>query len=134
MKLEFLDEVNEYNDQVIKLYDFDRSQAEKFKIAIQKTIIENNTSLDLLTLDFIESVNCRLILHLADEDEGIITMDNTLFFCDLTLDGYENMIRLIEPFCIKDTRSFQTLYDLDNQIDFLFAPFGGQHYLAENFR
>jgi hypothetical protein len=125
MKLEFLDEVNEYGDQVIKLYDFDKTQAELFKNAVQKNLIENKTSLDLSTLSFIECVNCKLILHLADEDEGILTMDETLFFCDLTSEGYKNMTRLIEPYCIKDLRSFQYLYDLDTQIDFLFAPVGG---------
>lgn len=124
MKLDFLDEVNEYQDQVIRLYDFNKEEAAKLKAAIEKTIVEEHASLDLSTLDFIEPVNCRLILHLSEEDEGILTVDNQLFFCDLTLEGYKNMLRLIEPYCIKDTRSFQSLYDLDTQIDFLFTPSG----------
>ncbi|MCW3072058.1 MAG: hypothetical protein JWO44_1948 [Bacteroidetes bacterium] len=124
MKLDFVDEVNEYNDQVIRLYDFDKTEAEKLRKAIQENLIEKKISLDLSTLAFIEPVNCRLILHLAEEDEGILTMDNKLFFCDLTVDGYRNMVRLIEPYCLKNMRSFQPLYDLDTQIDFLLAPFG----------
>ena len=40
MKLEFLDNVNEYGDQVIRLYNFDRSEAIKFRDAIQNTIIK----------------------------------------------------------------------------------------------
>jgi hypothetical protein len=127
MKLDFVDEVNEYQDQVIRLYDFDKAEAQKFRQAIQENIIEKKSPLDLGTLDFIEPVNCRLILHLADEDEGILTMDNKIFFCDLTMDGYLNMLRLIGPYCNKDTRSFCMLYDLDTQIDFLFAPFGGEN-------
>jgi hypothetical protein len=123
MKLDFLNEVNEYGDQVIRLYNFDKKEAEEFRKAIQKNIIDEEISLDLNTLNFIEPLNCRLILHIAEEDEGIMTMDNTLFFCDLTLEGYKKMLRLIEPFCIKDMRRSQTLYDLDTQIDFLFAPF-----------
>jgi hypothetical protein len=122
MKLDFLDEINEYGDQVIRLYDFNIAEATKFKNAIEETIINNRSSLDLSTLDFIDPLNCRLILHIADEDEGILTIDNSLFFCDLTIDGYKNMIRLIEPFCHKETRSFQMLYDLDTQIDFMFSP------------
>jgi hypothetical protein len=51
-------------------------------------------------------------------------MDNKTFFCDLTMDGYKNMIQLLEPFCIKDSRSFTMLYDLDTQMDFLFSPYG----------
>jgi hypothetical protein len=124
MKLEFLDEVNEYRDQVIRLYNFDKSEAIRFRDAIQQTIIDSNKSLDLNSLDFIERINCKLILHLADEDQGIFSIDDKTFFCDLTLDGYKNMVRLLEPFCIKDTKSFTMLYDLDTEIDFLFSPYG----------
>ena len=124
MKLEFLDNINEYQDQLIRLYDFDKTEADKFRKIIQETIIDNKKSLDLNSLDFIQPVNCKLILHIAEEDEGIITIDNQLFFCDLTIDGYKNIVHLIEPYCNKNTRSFQMLYDLDTQIDFLFSPFG----------
>ena len=123
MKLDFLDEVNEYGDQLIRLYEFDKTEAEKLRKAIEENLIDKNISLDLTTLDFIEAVNCKLILHLAEEDEGIITQDHKVFFCDLTKEGYRKMLRLIEPFCLKDTRGSQILYDLDNPIDLLFAPF-----------
>ena len=124
MKLEFLDEVNEYGDQVIRLYNFDKSEAIKFRDAIQNTVINNNSSLDLNTLDYIEHINCKLILHISETDEGILTMDNKTFFCDLTMDGYKNMVQLIEPFCIKESKSFTMLYDIDTQVDFLFSPYG----------
>jgi hypothetical protein len=124
MRMEFLEEVNEYGDSVVRLYDFDKSQAEAFRQAILETVIKNGKSLDLNSLSFIEPLNCKLILHLADEDEGILTDDKKTFFCDLTKEGYENMVRLIEPFCQKETRKFQMLYDLDNEIDFLFSPYG----------
>jgi hypothetical protein len=124
MKLEYLEDVNEYGDDVIRLYDFDKTQAAKLSSVIQNTIIENEQSLDLSTLDFIECVNCKLILHISEDDEGILTHDQKVFFCDLTVNGYRNMIRLMEPFTKKDTRSFQMLYDLDTEIDFLFSPYG----------
>lgn len=124
MKLEFLDDVNEYGDQVIRLYNFDKSEAIKFRDAIQKTIVDSSLPLDLKTLDFIEHINCKLILHLSETDEGILTMDNKTFFCDLTMDGYKNMIQLIEPFCLKESKSFKMLYDIDTQVDFLFSPYG----------
>ncbi|MCE3279607.1 MAG: hypothetical protein K0S44_1798 [Bacteroidetes bacterium] len=124
MKLEYLEDVNEYGDDVIRLYDFDKIQAEKLSSAIKNTVIDNEQSLDLSTLDFIENINCKLILHIAEDDEGILTHDQKVFFCDLTVDGYRNMIRLMEPFTKKDTRSFQMLYDLDTEIDFLFSPYG----------
>ncbi len=124
MKLEFLDNVNEYGDQVVRLYNFDKAEAIRFSDAIQNTVIDSNSSLDLNTLDFIEHINCKLILHHSETDEGILTMDNKTFFCDLTLDGYKNMIQLIKPFCLKESKSFAMLYDLDTQVDFLFSPYG----------
>ena len=124
MKLEFLDNVNEYGDQVVRLYNFDKAEAIRFSDAIQNTVIDSNSSLDLNTLDFIEHINCKLILHQSETDEGILTMDNKTFFCDLTLDGYKNMMQLIKPFCLKESKSFAMLYNLDTQVDFLFSPYG----------
>ena len=124
MKLEFLDDVNEYGDQVIRLYNFDKSEAIKFRDAVQQTVVDSSLPLNLNTLGFIEHINCKLILHLSETDEGILTMDNKTFFCDLTLDGYKNMIQLIEPFCLKKSKSFTMLYDVDTQVDFLFSPYG----------
>ncbi len=125
MKLKFLDTINEYGDHIVKLYDFDKVEAGKFRQAIQETIIDANKPLDLNSMDFIQPVNCKLILHISDTDEGIFSIDKETFFCDLTIEGYRKMLCLLEPFCNKDTRSFQMLYDLDTEIDFLFSPYGG---------
>ena len=122
MKLEFLDTINEYGDHIVKLYDFDKEEAARFRLAIQETIIIANKPLDLNSLDFIQPVNCKLILHISDTDEGVFSIDNQTFFCDLTIEGYREMLRLIEPYCNKNTRSFQMLYDLDTEIDLLFSP------------
>ncbi|MDO9187014.1 MAG: hypothetical protein Q7W13_13450 [Bacteroidia bacterium] len=122
MKLEFLDTINEYGDHIVKLYDFNKEEAVKFRQAIQETIIGANRPLDLNSLDFIQPVNCKLILHISDTDEGVFSIDNKTFFCDLTIEGYKEMLRLIEPYCNKNTRSFQMLYDLDTEIDLLFSP------------
>ena len=60
MKLEFLDNINEYQDQVIRLFNFDRTEAIQFRDAIQKTLIEKEQALDLNSLEFIEKINCKL--------------------------------------------------------------------------
>ena len=57
-------------------------------------------------------------------DEGIFSVDHKTFYCALTLEGYHNMLNLIEPFCVKDSKGYQYLYDIDNPTDFLFAPAG----------
>ena len=78
----------------------------------------------LSQVDFIEIHNCNLILGLFKTDEGIFSVDDKTFYCALTLEGYHNLLKLIEPFCEKDTRGYQYLYDIDNPTDFLFAPAG----------
>ena len=125
MQLDYIENVNAYGDNIVRLYDFDKSQAEKFRQAIQQTIVKNKKQLDLSTLDYILPRNCHLTLRISDTDEGMITTDDINFFCDLTFEGYEKMLVLLEPFCKKETKGYQWLYDdIDTQIDFLFSPGG----------
>jgi hypothetical protein len=77
--------------------------------------------INLTDYEFIEPVNCELTLRISETDEGIITDDYQHFFCDLTLEGYAEIIKMIEPFCIKETDAYRILYDLDNPIDFIFS-------------
>ena len=124
MELDFIDNINEYGENVVRLYNFDKSQAIKFRDLIKETIVERKQKLVLSQVDFIEIHNCNLILGLFKTDEGIFSVDHKTFYCALTLEGYHTMLKLLEPFCEKDTRGYQYLYDLDNPTDFLFAPAG----------
>ena len=125
MKLDYLKNVNEFGDNIIRLYDFENVQAEKFLKAIQTTILKKNQSLDLTTLDFIEAINCHLILRITNLDKGITTSKQPHFFCDLTIKGYENMVTLINPFCkTKSLNRHNWLYEIDTETDFLFSPVG----------
>lgn len=131
MKIEFLDDISDGGrfphadpNQLVRLYDFDSSQANKLRQAIQEKIIESNKEIDLTTLNFIQSVNCSLTLKISDTDKGIVTSDNKNFVCNLTVEKYGEMIFLMEPFCKKETTGYQWLYDIDTPIDFLFSPGG----------
>jgi len=124
MMLDYINRINNYGDNLVRLYDFDKSQAIIFQKAIHDTIIINKEQLDLAKTNFITGRNCNLILRLSDEDLGISTTDKKIFFCDLTLHGYEHMIFLIKPFCEKETKGHQYLYDIDSLTDFLFSPGG----------
>jgi hypothetical protein len=131
MKLEYLDNISslgEYagvvTNQLIRLFDFDKTEAEKFKQAIRKTIMEENQSLELSDLDFIQSVNCSLTLRISKDDKGITTEDQHTFICDLTKKGYQKIISFVEPFCNKDNDGYQWLYDINTPIEFLFSPSG----------
>lgn len=124
MYLDFIDEINEYGDNIVRLYDFDSAEAIKFKQILHQTLVLDKKSLDLSDLNFIEARNCKLTLRIADEDEGITTSDKNQFFCDMTIAGYERMIGLLEQFCNKETKGYQFLYDIDSHTDFLFSPAG----------
>ena len=124
MQLDFIDNINEYGENVVRLFNFDKYEAIKFRDLIKETIVERKQKLVLSQVDFIEIHNCNLILGLFKTDEGIFSVDHKTFYCALTLEGYYTMLKLLEPFCEKDTRGYQYLYDLDNPTDFLFAPAG----------
>jgi len=124
MELDFIDNINGFGESVVRLYNFNKTESTKFRDLIEDVIINKKQKLYLSEVGFIEPRNCKLILGIFKEDEGIFTLDNELFFCALTLDGFKNMLTLLEPFCRKETKGHQYLYDLDNPIDFLFSPAG----------
>jgi hypothetical protein len=130
MKLEFLDDISDggrfpqvVSNQLIRLYDFDSIQAATLKENIEEKILKGNRTLDLSSLDFVQSVNCKLIFVISQQDEGIKTIDRVNFECLLTDQLYQEMIQLIEPFC-EGAEGYQWLYDLDCSIDLLLSPGG----------
>ena len=124
MQLDYIDNINEYSDNIVRLNDFNSIEADKFRKIVQQTIVFEKKQLDLSTIDFIEARNCRLTLRISEKDEGITTSDIEQFFCDLTITGFEKMIALPDQFCKKETKGYQFLYDIDSQTDFLFSPAG----------
>ena len=124
MELDFIENINEFGENVVRLYNFDKCQGIKFRELIKDTIVNRKQKLDLSQVDFIEKRNCNLILGLFKTDEGILSNDNKTFYCALTLEGYNNMLKLLDPFCEKETKGYQYLYDIDNPTDFLFSPAG----------
>jgi hypothetical protein len=125
MKLDYIDNYNGLQENIVRLYNFDKAEAIKFRNLLVDTIINKKQKLDLSQVDFMELINCNLIFGLFKTDEGILTKDNQTFFCILTLKGFENMVKLIEPFCKKEVRSYQYLYDIDNPTELLFSPSAG---------
>lgn len=122
MELDYIANINGHDENLVRLYNFNKAEAIKFRNLLKETIIEKRQKLDLSEVDFIEPRNCNLIFGLFKSDEGILTKDNETFFCILTLSGFETMLKLIAPFCEKETRNYQYLYDIDNPTDLLFCP------------
>lgn len=124
MELDYIANINEFGDNVVRLYNFDKSQAIKFRDLIRDKIVHRKQKLDLSQVGFIENRNCNLILGLFKTNEGILSSDNKTFYCALTLESYTTMLKLLESFCENETKGYQYLYDVDNPTDFLFSPAG----------
>jgi hypothetical protein len=124
MKLDYLDQVNAFGENILRLCDFDKNEAILLRDAIKEAIIIQHKTLDIAALEFVEAKDCNLVFCITEEDEGIESEDYYTFYCNLTLSGYKNMLALMEPFCIKEISGYQWLYDLDNPNDFLFSPSG----------
>lgn len=133
MKLDFLDDLSDggkyasddvYANQIMRLYDFDKNEAVLLRSSIQSLILDGPGTLRVSKLPFVESTNCTLTLRVSEGNEGVKPEDNGNFDCYLNLDGYRKMIDLMEPFCEEEPsgyQSYQWLYDLDCDIDFLFS-------------
>jgi hypothetical protein len=122
MKLDFIENIDGHDQSIVRLYNFNKKEAIKFRDLLEDTVIAKKQKLDLSQVDFITPRNCNLIFGLFKTDEGILTKDNQTFFCILTIDGFKKMIKLIAPFCKKESKGYQYLYEIDNPIDLLFCP------------
>jgi hypothetical protein len=122
MELDYIENVNGLDENIVRLYNFNKAEAIQFRELIKDTIIDKKQRLDLSQVDFITPRNCNLILGLFKSDEGILSKDNHTFYCVLTLEGFINMLQLLEPFCLKESKGYQYLYDIDNPTDLLFSP------------
>lgn len=124
MKIEFLPNAHRPKEHILRIFDFDMKQARLFSDAIKLVIGEGRT-VHLAEFDFIQLVNCNLSLRISGMDIGVITDDDHNFYCKMSVSGYEAMLKLIEPFCQKESRSYAWMYDLDNPIDLLLSA--GEH-------
>ena len=122
MELDYIENVNGYDENMVRLYNFNKAEAILFRDLLKETIIDKKQKLDLAEVPFITPRNCNLIFGLFRSDEGILTKDNQTFFCVLTLASFINMIQLLAPFCEKESKGYQYLYDLDNPTGLLFSP------------
>ena len=122
MELDYIENIDGHDQNIVRLYNFDKAEAILFRELIVEKVINKKQKLNLAQVDFITPRNCNLILGLFKSDEGILTEDNETFFCVLTLDGFTNMARLLEPFCRKESKGYEYLYEIDNPTDLLFCP------------
>ena len=101
MRLDYIENTDEYGDDMVRLYDFKREESIKFKQFVQDFLDSGVNQIDITEVDFIEPRNCNL-----------------------TRNGFKQMILRLDPFCKRETSGYQFLYDIDSPTDFLFSPAG----------
>ena len=126
MELDYIENFNGLDENIVRLYNFKKAEAIQFRDLLIGTVIDKKQKLDLGQVDFITPRNCNLIFGLFTSDEGIMTKDNETFFCVLTLASFKTMVKLLEPFCKKESKGYQYLYDIDTPTDLLFSPSAGE--------
>ena len=122
MELDYIENVNGLDENIVRLFNFKKAEAILFRDLLVETVILKKERLDLSQVNFITPHQCNLIFGLFKTDEGVLSKNNETFFCILTMEGFKNMVKLIEPFCLKESKSFQYLYDIDTPTDLLFCP------------
>ncbi len=120
MVLDYKENINEFGDNLVRIYGFNKAEATLLRDVIRTEVLENKKELNLGALEFMVTFDFNLIMRLSETDEGVIA-ENGINYCDLTREGYENMLFLIEPYCHKETRTFAYLYDVDSPTDIIFS-------------
>jgi hypothetical protein len=131
MKLEYLDDLTGAGkypwadpQNLIRLYDFEPAAVIALSDRLQ-LLIDEGHELVLSSLAFIHPVDCDLVLRISSRNIGITTVDKKMFYCDLTVEAYQQMIVLLQPFLQQNPDGYQWLYELDTAIDFLISKGGG---------
>jgi hypothetical protein len=129
MKVEYLNDMTDggkykqvVSENLIRLYDFDTNQTTEFAKLVFQTLIVAKQKLDLSSVEFIEPVNCQLILQLSLVDKGILKTDKpNVFTCDLTEQSFTTAIEYMKA----TDSGYNWLCDTsDDNIDFLYSPGG----------
>jgi hypothetical protein len=127
MKIQHLTNTNpaQPKESILRIFDFVSSEACQFRDVLSKLANGSVSVIDLSGLAFVTSIDgCRLILKAGMRDKGLNHVSSATFECTLTKLTWENAEGLVEPFCEGNLSGYQWLYDLDNDIEFLFSPSG----------
>jgi hypothetical protein len=96
---------------LIRLYDFDTSEAKQFQDVVVDLAEGKTSSVALEELQFIESVkNCSLAFVVGETDEGVVQLGNMEFQCSLTSAGWKQVANLVDSF-LSNLSGFQWLVE-----------------------
>ena len=124
MELDYIDQVNSFGESFVRLYGFDKAESLLLSQTIVDWLNSADPRLNLGNLEFVTPRNCNLVLCKAEDNDGILSQDDSTFYCLLNADGYKDLLHALAPFTTKETKGFAYLYDIDTPIDLLYSPAG----------
>jgi hypothetical protein len=134
MKLEYLQDLTAngkfkhvVSQNLIRLWDFGCQESKQFQTLIKDFVADDlKSTLSLDQQDFIEPLNCKLTLIKDRANNGINRLSDDAFTCNLSIDSFKHIVKLVEPFVHEDSSGHQWLDGKANvgNIEFLFTPGG----------
>lgn len=128
MKLEYLEDLTDggkythvVSENLIRLSDFDENQT-VLLIKVINNFLVTKEAVELSDCDFIEAIDCKLLLQLSNEDLGILKAEKSnTFTCNLTEKSYTEAIELMKA----TSEGYNWLSITSNEnIDFLYSSGG----------
>ena len=123
MKLGYIPDKTE-KTPLVRLYDFDAREAAEFRSLLEQLRDHRSAEIKLHEQANVEPIdNCQLTLKTGSRDLGVVQSGPSAFECILTIEGWDDMAFLIEPFCDPACRGYQWL-DERGKISLLFSRDG----------
>jgi len=123
MKLEYLP--SGPNDSgLVRLYEYAPEEARALNGIARKLATGSCKHICLQNESWIVPLDaCRLSLQQGDADFGLRRVGPLSFECELTANGWRNVVSLLDQFCNSKTKRFLWLTD-KGRISFLLSPNG----------
>lgn len=123
MKISLIKEYNSdhLEDQIVCLHDFDNKDLMELRNAFL-TVCDGQVVI-LSEQRYIEDSDCRLILSLSVDNEGLKELSVNLYNCFLSKSEYQRIVNEIGSFAQNgyDENTYLWLYDINTPIDFLLS-------------
>ena len=124
MKLDRVEDINEYHDSVIRIWDFSRDDLAALVDAFSEIVSGATSQLELRTRTRLENVDgTQLIIAVSDVDKGVVTGEQPdIFWCRLTSHTWMQNITSIQHLMENDfTRGYHWLHNCNVPYELLLS-------------
>lgn len=128
MTLEYLDDISDNGrfphaagEKILRLYHHTPEESALLRGIIIQLASGTLQSFDISSCTWVNSLNCRLLFAVSDNDLGLVSDDSIHFTCQLTPIEWHHMADRIQPFCETSANGYQWLCETSSPFDFLYS-------------